>query len=61
MWVKVDASKARTRLGWNSRLDLDMALAWTIDWYQAQLKGEEAASITIAQIARYGDLGRSRS
>jgi CDP-glucose 4,6-dehydratase len=60
-FLKVDASKARTRLGWNSRLDLDMALAWTIDWYQAQLKGEEAASITVAQIARYCDLGRSRS
>jgi CDP-glucose 4,6-dehydratase len=60
-FLKVDASKARMRLGWNSRLDLDTALAWTIDWYQAQLKGEEAASLTVAQIARYIDLGRSRS
>ena len=56
-FLKVDASKARARLGWKSRLRLDEALAWTADWYRAQRDGQAAAALTAAQIERYEALG----
>jgi CDP-glucose 4,6-dehydratase len=56
-FLKVDASKARARLGWNSRLRLDDALTWTAEWYRAQLDGKAAAALTAAQIERYEALG----
>jgi CDP-glucose 4,6-dehydratase len=55
--LKVDAAKARARLGWASRLRLDEALAWTVEWYRAQHQGKAAAAITAAQIERYQALG----
>jgi CDP-glucose 4,6-dehydratase len=56
-YLKVDAPKARTRLGWNSRLWLDDALAWTAKWYRAQLDGKAAAALAAVQIERYEALG----
>jgi len=56
-FLKVDASKARARLGWNSRLHLDEALAWTAEWYQSHLDGETAITITRSQLERYEALG----
>lgn len=52
-FLKVDASKARARLGWDRRLRLDEALAWTSQWYRAQGEGAAAADLTLDQIARY--------
>lgn len=56
-FLKVDASKARARLGWNSRLRLDDALVWTAEWYRAQSDSQAAVSLTAAQIERYEALG----
>lgn len=55
--LKVDASKARAQLGWNSRLRLDEAIAWTVEWYRAQHDGKVAAALTAAQIERFEALG----
>jgi CDP-glucose 4,6-dehydratase len=55
--LKVDASKARAFLGWKPRLRLDDTLDWTLDWYRAQLDGQDAARLTLAQIERYESLG----
>ena len=33
-FLKLDSSKARTRLGWSSRLNVDAALEWTVRWYR---------------------------
>jgi CDP-glucose 4,6-dehydratase len=52
-FLKVDASKARARLGWDRRLGLAQALAWTGAWYRAQAEGADAAALTLDQIARY--------
>ena len=38
-FLKVDASKARARLGWDRRLQLGDALSWTAEWYREQGKG----------------------
>lgn len=55
--LKVDASKARMRLGWTPRLPLEEALRWTVDWYRRQAKGEAALALTEAQIAEYCGCG----
>ena len=52
-FLKVDASKARARLGWDRRLRLAEALDWTGAWYRAQARGADAAALTLEQIARY--------
>lgn len=53
IFLKVDASKARARLGWGRRLQLAEALDWTGAWYRAQAHGADAAALTLEQIARY--------
>ncbi len=55
--LKVDSSKARARLGWDRRLGLDEALAWTADWYRGHSEGASARDLTLAQIDAYQRLG----
>lgn len=52
-YLKVDAAKARARLGWRPRLDLAHALDWTMAWYRAYDAGESGARLCDAQIERY--------
>lgn len=52
-FLRLDSTKARSRLGWKPRLSLDKALEWTVDWYRGQARGEDARALTIAQIERY--------
>ena len=55
-FLKVDASKARARLGWKRRLPLDLALDWTAEWYNRHRDGEDVRDLTLEQIARYEGL-----
>jgi CDP-glucose 4,6-dehydratase len=48
--LSVDAAKARSRLGWQSRLTLTEALDWTVAWHRA---GGRAAGLLRADISRY--------
>ncbi len=57
--LKVDASKAKARLGWAPRLDLDSALDWTADWYRRVAAGADAAAECEEQIARYEALAEA--
>lgn len=54
--LKLDCSLARGRLGWAPRLDLDVALAWALDWYRTQRAGGDMRAFCEAQIDRYQDL-----
>ncbi|NIO41979.1 MAG: CDP-glucose 4,6-dehydratase, partial [Burkholderiales bacterium] len=56
-YLKLDISKARQRLGWSPRLDLETALTWTVDWYRQHAAGEDVRNLTLNQISRYGKLG----
>lgn len=51
--LRLDCSKARARLGWTPRLDLDTALAWMVDWHRAHQHFEDMQQHTFAQIRRY--------
>ena len=51
--LKVDASKARTRLGWGQRLRLASGLEWTVEWYRAVARGGAARELMDDQIARF--------
>lgn len=51
--LRLDVTKARTRLGWRRRWDLDRALRETVAWYKAWHNGEDMRAYTLAQIAAY--------
>jgi CDP-glucose 4,6-dehydratase len=52
-FLKLDSAKARTALGWRSRLTLKSALDWSVDWYHAWHSGAEMQDFSLAQIANY--------
>ena len=51
--LKLDSSKARNQLKWQSRSRLQGALRKTLDWHQAWRNAENMRTITLQQIARY--------
>jgi CDP-glucose 4,6-dehydratase len=51
--LKVDAAKARARLGWSQRLPLETGLDWTVEWYRAFGQGRAARELTEEQIDRF--------
>ncbi len=55
--LKVDASRARAKLGWAPRLKLADALRWTIEWHQRLAAGEAALVLVDEQLARYSAMG----
>ena len=55
--LRLDSTKARTRLGWAPRLGIEQALDWTIDWYRRSAAGESAAALIEAQLAAYATQG----
>ncbi len=57
--LRLNSTKARKQLGWRPRLDLDQALAWTVDWYQASLRGEDMRALTALQIGKYAQAGKA--
>jgi CDP-glucose 4,6-dehydratase len=51
--LKLDSSKAKARLGWAPRWNLEAALNKTIEWYQAWRNKEDMAEMSSAQIQAY--------
>lgn len=54
--LRLDCSKARGRLGWIPRVDLDTAIAWTVDWHRAHDRREDMREHTLARIRRYEEV-----
>jgi CDP-glucose 4,6-dehydratase len=52
-YLKLDSSKARARLGWACRLDIDQTLEWVAKWYQSFHTGDDPVELTMSQILRY--------
>jgi len=55
-FLKLDASRARTELGWRPRLRLEEALEWLVSWYKASQRGADLQRVTLDQIAAYEKL-----
>ena len=51
--LKLDASKARTSLGWSPALPLRPALKWIVEWYRAFQSGADMCEVTRNQIEQY--------
>ncbi|WP_159356239.1 CDP-glucose 4,6-dehydratase [Methylovorus glucosotrophus] len=55
-YLKLDISKAKTKLQWQPRINLDQALEWIIDWHKAYLDGRSMQDVTKQQIMQYQHL-----
>jgi CDP-glucose 4,6-dehydratase len=52
-YLKLDCSKARSRLGWTPRWNLQTALSAIVDWHRAYMNGDDMRSTTLAQIKEF--------
>lgn len=52
-YLKLDSSKARSRLGWRPRWRLAEALDRTVQWHLAWRNGADMCAFSLAQIAEY--------
>ena len=54
--LMLDCSKARDKLGWRSRTDLDQALRWTVEWHKAVARGQDARRLCLEQIRTFMEM-----
>ena len=52
-YLKLDCSKARTRLGWRPRITLETALEGIAAWFRGYLAGADMRAASLEQIASY--------
>ncbi len=52
-YLKLDCSKAKARLGWHPRLDIELAIKNIIVWHRAYLAGEDMRELTLNQINNF--------
>jgi CDP-glucose 4,6-dehydratase len=52
-YLKLDISKARERLQWTPRWDLEVALQHIAKWHRAWRQGEDMRAVCISQISEY--------
>ena len=57
--LTLDASRARSELGWRDRLDYQAAIEWTVGWEKRVHEGEGAREVSLEQIAQFEALGRN--
>ena len=52
-FLKLDSSKARSRLGWHPRWSLETALEKIVDWYRAYRSQRDVGGLVMEQIEDY--------
>jgi CDP-glucose 4,6-dehydratase len=52
-YLKLDCSKAKARLAWHPKWDLEEALGTIIDWHRARQSDKNMREVTLGQIAAY--------
>lgn len=55
-FLKLDISKARSRLNWNPKLSLQEALSLIVDWAKQRQAGVDVRELTLSQIQNYQNL-----
>lgn len=53
VYLKLDSTKARTRLGWAPRWELETALAAALEWHEGHRAGRDMREVSLQQIGRY--------
>jgi CDP-glucose 4,6-dehydratase len=56
--LRLDSARARERLGWAPRWDLEAALRAVVEWYLAYRDGADLRAVTLAQLSDYGSPAR---
>jgi CDP-glucose 4,6-dehydratase len=51
--LRLDCSRARARLGWAPRWDLEQALQSIVDWYRSYQNDENMREVSLDQIRKY--------
>ena len=51
--LRLDSTKARTRLNWRPQFDFESGLAETVDWYRAWHSKQNMVAFTRAQLERF--------
>jgi CDP-glucose 4,6-dehydratase len=51
--LRLDSSRARQRLGWEPRWDLDHAITRVVEWYQAYAAGADMRTVALDQIRAF--------
>ena len=59
-YLKLDCSKARKKLKWAPKLDLDATLKWVVEWYKSYNNAEDVEKLTKSQVVAYQNLHKSR-
>jgi CDP-glucose 4,6-dehydratase len=52
-YLKLDSSRARSRLGWRPLVTLDAALSSIVDWYRGLDEEQDMRAVTIAQLEAF--------
>jgi CDP-glucose 4,6-dehydratase len=52
-YLKLDSSRARSRLGWRPPVGLPEALASIVEWYRALREGADMRAVTLGQIESF--------
>jgi CDP-glucose 4,6-dehydratase len=55
--LSLDTGKARSRLGWQTRWQVERAVLESLNWYKAHLNGEDMQLYTLAQIDSFSEGG----
>ncbi len=55
--LKLDCAKARVRLGWTPRWNLERGIRATVDWYRAYAGGADMRAMTLAQVEQFQENG----
>jgi CDP-glucose 4,6-dehydratase len=53
--LTLDATRARSLLGWRPLLSFDEAVTWTADWYRAFWNGDDIGAVTRRQIDAFSE------
>jgi CDP-glucose 4,6-dehydratase len=56
-YLRLDAGRARSLLGWRPRVPLPTALEWVVEWHRAHADGGDLRALTGEQIGRFEALG----
>ena len=54
--LKLDCNKAKKRLGWKTKLDVNETIEWTVNWYKEYFKNSDMKEYTENQIDKFTSL-----